>query len=87
MTRQEQGEVRVDDSRGLDEIFDPWSTEMADPGTRDAFLREIGYVLRQARKASGLKMAQVADLSGVMLKSCTTPMIFPLLSTFSGRTH
>jgi transcriptional regulator with XRE-family HTH domain len=44
---------------------DPWACGMIDKATELAIMRAVGYVIRQARQASDLKLAELADRCGV----------------------
>jgi transcriptional regulator with XRE-family HTH domain len=44
---------------------DPWSCGMIDKATELAIMRAVGYVIRQARQAADLNLAEFADRCGV----------------------
>lgn len=44
---------------------DPWVLGMIDKATEDAITRAIGDLLRRARHASGLKLAELSDRCGI----------------------
>jgi transcriptional regulator with XRE-family HTH domain len=44
---------------------DPWATGKIDKATEQAIARAVGDLLRRARQASGLKLAELADQCGV----------------------
>jgi transcriptional regulator with XRE-family HTH domain len=44
---------------------DPWSSGMIDKATEEAITKAVGDLLRRARLASGLKLAELADRCGV----------------------
>lgn len=49
---------------GITEV-DPWGGSLIDRPTQVAIMRALGDLLRRARKASGLKMVELADQCGV----------------------
>ncbi len=49
-------------NRPLSEPRDPWTSGLLDDATEEAIIRAVGNLLRRARLASGLKLAELADL-------------------------
>lgn len=47
------------------ETKDPWRSGMIDKATQEAITRAVGDLLRRARLASGLKLAELAEQCGV----------------------
>jgi transcriptional regulator with XRE-family HTH domain len=50
---------------GDEDALDPWSSGMIDLATQRAISRAVGDLLRQARQASGLNLADLADQLGM----------------------
>jgi transcriptional regulator with XRE-family HTH domain len=50
---------------GDEEDLDPWSSGLIDLATQQAISRAVGDLLRQARRASGLNLAELAEQCGM----------------------